>query len=127
MSEVRPFETVVFQLFHDLLRASGQAMNQNQIENLRSASMKFAEIFKTEAQVACLEYLKEFQENVKESMDFMEAKINQLELPAVINPSLDPSLNIPRPTEPPNWQFKDGQQPSKWKQVVDKNKEKSDN
>jgi hypothetical protein len=53
-------------------------MNQNQIETLRASSFRFAEIFKAEAKVACLEYLKEFQENVKASMDELEAKISQV-------------------------------------------------
>lgn len=72
---IREFDTIVFQLFHDLLRASGQALNQTQIERLRQASHQFGEAFKAEAQLACLEYMKEFQANVKEAITELEAKI----------------------------------------------------
>lgn len=75
---IKPFESIVFQLFLDLLRASGLALNQQQIENLRAASFKFSETFKAEAQLACMEFLKEFQDNVKESLDELSAKVEVL-------------------------------------------------
>jgi hypothetical protein len=53
-------------------------MNQQQIEKLRSASLQFAEAFKAEAKLACLEHMQEFQANVKEAMAELETKINQL-------------------------------------------------
>lgn len=72
---IKTFDAIVFQLFHDLLRASGTAMNQQQIERLRTASMHFSEAFKAEAQLACLEQMKEFQANVKEAIEAIEAKV----------------------------------------------------
>ena len=65
---IRPFETIVFQLFLDMFRASGAGLNQQQIEKLRAASLQFAETFKAEAKLACLEHMKEFQTNVKEAI-----------------------------------------------------------
>ena len=75
---IKSFDVIVFQLFHDLLRASGTAMNQQQIERLRAASHQFSEAFKAEAQLACLEYMKEFQANVKEAIEALENKMFEL-------------------------------------------------
>ena len=72
---IRPFETIVFQLFLDMFRASGAGLNQQQIEKLRAASLQFAETFKAEAKLACLEHMKEFQTNVKEAIAELEAKV----------------------------------------------------
>jgi len=77
---IKPFEVIVFQLFLDLLRAAWTALNAQQIEMLRSASQNFSTSFKAEAQLACLEFLKEFQNNVKETIDQFEARITKIEL-----------------------------------------------
>ena len=72
---IKPFEVIVFQLFLDMLRASGMGLGTQQIDKLRAASLEFSEAFKAEAKLACLEHMKEFQANVKEAMAELEAKV----------------------------------------------------
>lgn len=76
---LKPFESTVFQLFLDLIRAGGTQPNAKQLDTLRGASLNFSRAFKAQVLVECMDLLNEFQGNVKEALEELERKLEALE------------------------------------------------
>jgi len=79
MDKLVPFEQVLFQLFFDLIRSTNVGMNLDQIEKVRAAATRMAVTIDAQVQLICLEHLKTFQNNIKSSVDSLEARIAKLE------------------------------------------------
>jgi len=80
-----PFEQTLFQLFFDLVKSSGQGLNLDQIEKIRTAAARMSAMVDAQVQLICLEHLKTFQSNIKESVDSLEVRIAKLEVPSYVS------------------------------------------
>jgi len=78
-TKIVPFDQMIFQLFFDIIRASGVGLNLDQIEKMRAASTRLAVAMDAQVQLTCLEHLKTFQGNAKEAVEVLEARIAKLE------------------------------------------------
>lgn len=64
-----PFDQVLFQLFFDMVRSTGQGLNLDQIEKVRTASTRMAATLETQVQLVVYGILKEFQANMKAAIE----------------------------------------------------------
>ena len=78
-TKIVPFDQMIFQLFFDIIRASGVGLNLDQNEKMRGASTRLAVAMDAQVQLTCLEHLKTFQGNAKEAVEALEARVAFLE------------------------------------------------
>jgi len=73
--EIVPFDQILFQLFFDLVKSTGQGLNLDQIEKIRAASTRMAALVNAQVQLTVLQNLKEFQENIQTSFEALRAEL----------------------------------------------------